>query len=86
VDNPNLSEITKSMLRSYGDLPFKGYYDYYHDNLKGSMIWDMRLGYEFTKFSISLIVKNLFNNSYTLRPMFVEPPRSYTLQFIYQIN
>jgi len=86
VDNPEITETQERALKALGDLPFKGYYNYYYENIKGSMIWDLRVGYAFSKLSLSLIVKNLLNNSYTLRPMFIEPPRTYTLQFIYQIN
>jgi iron complex outermembrane receptor protein len=85
VDNPKISDMQRKALKSYGDIPFKGYYNYYYENLKGAMVWDARIGYSFSKLSISFIVKNLFNNSYALRPMYIEPPRTYTLQLMYQM-
>jgi iron complex outermembrane receptor protein len=53
-----------------------------HD--KGQMIFDVRLGYDFTdKFKMMLLAKNILNTQYMLRPAFIEPPRNYTVQLSY---
>ena len=87
IDNPNLEDFQRSIFTEYGDLPFKGYYEYYNskDNQRGSLVFDARISYIIKDITLSFIAKNLFNKSYTLRPMYVEPPRTLTLQLVYNI-
>ena len=87
IDNPNLTPPDLLPLKSYGDLPFRGYYEYYHskNNQKGSLVVDARISYIIKDITLSLIAKNMFNKSYTLRPMYVEPPRTFTMQLVYNI-
>jgi outer membrane receptor protein involved in Fe transport len=48
---------------------------YRADNNKGFTVYDIRAGYEFLKyFKISLLVKNLTNEAYTIRPAIMEAP------------
>lgn len=87
VDNPNLSPMRRAMLKQLGDLPFRGFYNYCEAHKNGSLTFDARISYSFTDaISLSFIVKNIFNNDYTLRPMYLEPPRTFTLQFKYNLN
>lgn len=87
IQNPKQSDIyIDNILKPLGDLPFSGFYYYYNDNLKGSLVFDARISYKFKDVTCSFIVKNFLNKSYTLRPMFVEPPRSFNLQILYSIN
>ncbi|HKC66953.1 MAG TPA: TonB-dependent receptor [Bacteroidia bacterium] len=51
----------------------------------GYSIFDARLNYRITpRQRISLICNNLFNVAYMLRPMKIEPPRTTSLQYIYE--
>ena len=53
----------------------------------GSCILNLRLGYNWKdRITATAIVKNVANSEYTLRPAFVEPPRSYTLLVTYQFG
>lgn len=87
IDNPNLTPFRVAVIKSLGDLPFRGYYNYFHDkNNQGSLVFDARASYIINKVTLSVIVKNLLNKSYSLRPMYVEPPRTITLQMVYNFN
>jgi outer membrane cobalamin receptor len=47
----------------------------------GTHIFDMRIGTEVTKkIKVSFVVNNLFNKSYSLRPLKIESPRTFALQ------
>lgn len=49
---------------------------------EGTTVIDLRLGYNFTsKATLSLIIKNLFNNEYAYRPALIDAPRNFTLRF-----
>ncbi|MCQ2287046.1 MAG: TonB-dependent receptor [Bacteroidales bacterium] len=88
VENPTLSATRIKQLKAMGDLPFCGYYNHFNseDYQNGSFVFDARVSYKFKYVSLSFIVKNLFNKSYTLRPLYVEPTRTFTLQAVFQIN
>ncbi len=48
----------------------------------GTHVVDMRVAVQITPSSrLSLIINNLFNNAYSLRPLFPEPPRSFIVQY-----
>ena len=84
--NPTLPSAQAALAASIGDLPFTGYYNYYFSHLKGSFVLDIGISYHITKnLKASFVVKNILNNEYTLRPMYVEPPRSFNLQLLYGI-
>jgi len=88
IYNPNLSARRIKQLRAMGDLPFEGYYNYFHspDYQNGSFIFDARASFIIKDITLSLIVKNILNKSYTLRPMYIEPTRTITVQVIYNLN
>jgi outer membrane receptor protein involved in Fe transport len=51
---------------------------------KDTWIIDARLMYQLTKnATASIIVKNILNFEYTERPAYIAPPRSFTMQFVY---
>jgi len=81
--NPNSG--SKVLIKSYGDVPFYGFYNFFQKNKKGSVTLDLRASYYFDKVSLSFIVKNVTNRLYALRPLYAEPTRTYTLQLIVKI-
>ncbi len=84
--NPNLNPATAALVSQMGDLPFKGYYDYVQNNQKGAITFDAGITYNLMKnIKVSFVVKNILNKEYTLRPMYLESPRTYNLQFVYDI-
>ncbi|NNF01376.1 MAG: TonB-dependent receptor [Bacteroidia bacterium] len=65
----------------------KGVTKFRKQNFGGDLIIDTRVGYKFSEEArINFIVKNLLNEDYTLRPAFLEAPRSYTFQLTYQFQ
>ena len=85
INNPEVSESTKKLLRAYGDVPFYNFYNFFHREEKFPLTLDLRASYYFDKVSLSFIVRNVTNRLYTLRPLYAEPPRTYTLQLIVKI-
>lgn len=83
--NPENSEIKNKMLRGL-DLPFYGFYDYYHKHDKGSFVLDARVSFFVKHFTLSFIVKNVLNECYYLRPMYMEPTRTFTFQLVYDLH
>ena len=83
-NNPTLTDINKKQISSFG-VPFYNFYYYYHDNKKGSMTLDLRAGYCFPKVNLNFIIKNVTNRLYALRPLYAEPPRTFTLQLVVKI-
>jgi len=52
---------------------------------KGDFVMDLRAGYSYKeKISFNVMVKNISNTEYTLRPGLIEAPRNYTFQVGYQ--
>lgn len=80
AENPDLPELRRNILRNMGNLPFSGFYNYYQNNQKGSLVFDAHISYNFNKTTLSFIVKNIFNKEYSLRPLYTEPTRTFTLQ------
>jgi len=61
---------------------FPGLKNYRIENNTGFVVFDFRLGYQFTSASkIAFIIKNIFNNEYMGRPGDIMPPRNITLQY-----
>lgn len=58
------------------------YMDYFHKHNKGIWVLDARVNYSFSKrHKLSFVVKNFMNKSYSLRPLKIEAPRSFVLQY-----
>jgi iron complex outermembrane receptor protein len=58
------------------------YREKHHD---GNFIVDCRVGYAFGIFKVSLIVNNLMNTEYSLRPITIEAPRTTSVQVLVNI-
>jgi iron complex outermembrane receptor protein len=62
---------------------FPGLKEYREENNSGNIVFDIRASYSFTASTkLSFIVKNMFNEEYMGRPGDIQPPRSFTLQFL----
>lgn len=62
------------------------YTDYFEKNNGYRYIHDVRLAYKINeKMRFSLVINNLDNKLYSLRPMKIEAPRSTAIQFIYKL-
>jgi outer membrane receptor protein involved in Fe transport len=71
-----------------GDPPFDAVKEFREQN-KGmaTILVDTRLARRFMKedqASISLVIKNLLNQTYEIRPALIAPSRSYAIQFSYK--
>ena len=61
-----------------------GIIQYRQEHPNGTTVWDVRLGYEIQKWTITLVVNNVANLEYSLRPMKIEAPGSFSLQVIWK--
>jgi outer membrane receptor protein involved in Fe transport len=60
-----------------------GLADFRDNHRAGDYVIDIRTSYQLTPSSkISLVMANLLNRTYSLRPMFPEPPRSFIVQYV----
>ena len=50
-------------------------------NNKGDYVFDVRLGYDTGRGMVTLVVNNLLNRAYTIRPLKIEKSRTITLQY-----
>jgi len=58
------------------------YRNYFEHHNNGNLIFDTRLSYKFGQYhKIAIIVDNLFNRMYSLRPLKAEPMRKFTIQY-----
>ncbi len=65
-----------------GSLQEIRYLDYYENHNNGNLIFDARVSYTYhEKHKISLVVSNLLNRTYSLRPLKIEPMRTTMLQY-----
>jgi len=61
------------------------YVDYWKNNKVGVTIFDARFGYHISEqVKISIVVNNILNKEYTLRPMKIERPRTTAVQCVYK--
>lgn len=80
----NIDEIFEATnpLSSTGSDIVPGLKRYREENNNGDWIWDFNLGYSVNdNSSFQLVVKNIVNNSYTIRPALPEAPRTFVLQY-----
>lgn len=74
----DFEEVTEN---SGGSLQGIRYIDFYEEHNKGNLIFDTRVSYTFLeKYKAAIIVSNLMNKTYSLRPLKVEPLRTVMLQ------
>ena len=62
-----------------------GIVEYRENHNKGNFIVDFRVSYLIKDFKISLMMNNVFNTEYSLRPITIEAPRSTSLQVVMTI-
>jgi len=63
-----------------------GLREYREKNNKGEVIFDFRLGIDLNESSrISVLVKNMFNSEYMIRPADVQAPRSFAVQYLMRL-
>ena len=75
----DFEEVTTN---SGGSLQGIRYKDYYESFNNGNLILDARISYSFLKLhKIALVVSNLMNRTYSLRPLKIEPMRTTMLQY-----
>ena len=68
------------------ELPFYGIGEFMRKNEWGSIVLDLRASVDINHFTISFVVNNLLNAEYSLRPLYIEAPRTYTLQMVYRFQ
>ena len=85
ANNPTIGSATSESLKKDGDVPFYNFYNFFQENKKGSLTLDLRASYFLKNVTLSFIVKNVTNRLYALRPLYIEPPRTFTLQLIVKI-
>lgn len=62
-----------------------GITDYREQFNDPNLIWDLRVSYELKKhFKFAIVVDNVLNKEYSLRPITIEPPRTTQIQIIYK--
>lgn len=63
------------------------YMDYFKEHQHGIWIFDARVSYQFNeKHKLAIISANLFNKSYSLRPLKIEQPRTIMLQYTLKLD
>lgn len=66
------------------NLFISGVEDYRNENQEGNLVCDFRLGFQFTKkVRADILVNNVFNEEFLIRPGFLGPPRTYSLRLNY---
>ena len=82
--NEENSPATIAFWSNMGTLPFTGYANFAKAHNKGSFTLDLSISYKILEqLEVSFAVKNVLNNEYTLRPMYLEAPRNYVLKIVY---
>lgn len=74
----DFEEVT---FNSGGSLQGIRYNDFYENQQKGNVVFDTRVSYSFLgQYKAAIVVSNLMNKTYSLRPLKVEPMRTIMLQ------
>ncbi|HRW76628.1 MAG TPA: hypothetical protein P5563_12035, partial [Saprospiraceae bacterium] len=64
-----------------------GVFDFRQANDKGFVLMDLRAGFQITpRLESWIILKNMLNEAYSMRPGLLEEPRNLTLRLNYQIQ
>lgn len=64
-----------------------GIKQYREEHNTGINVYNARIGLQATKvISVSFVVDNLFDLSYSLRPLKIEPPRTFAIRFTYKVG
>ena len=63
------------------------YMNFYNSHRFGNWIFDARVSFNFNdSHKLALIGSNIFNRSYSLRPLKIEPPRTISVQYTYKLE
>ena len=63
------------------------YMDYFNAHRFGNWIFDTRISFNFSEqHKLALIGSNIFNRTYSLRPLKIEAPRTIMLQYTYRFD
>lgn len=63
------------------------YMDYYEANNNGNWIFDARISYEINDMhKIAVVSANIMNRVYSLRPLKIEQPRTFMLQYSFKLD
>ena len=76
-------EVLTAFLPQLADIRYLDYWAANKEN--GVVVFDARIGYEFKKGNrIAVVVNNILNRSYSLRPMKIESPRTIAVQYLWK--
>lgn len=82
-----IKDFEETTAASGGDKQNIRYMDYFNSHRFGNLICDARFSINLNKnHKLALIGANIFNRSYSLRPLKIEPPRSIMLQYTWKIS
>jgi outer membrane receptor for ferric coprogen and ferric-rhodotorulic acid len=63
------------------------YQDFFAAHRFGNWIFDARISFNFSdEHKLALIGTNILNRTYSLRPLKIEPPRTFTVQYTYKLE
>ena len=83
----NIDKVFEADVIGNGTYFLPGLAEYRLLNNRGSFVVDLRVGYKFKQnYRIGFMVNNLLNAEYTSRPGDIQPPRTFLVQFQYQIR
>jgi outer membrane receptor protein involved in Fe transport len=66
-------------------LPFQGNVAFMEKHKNGAFLLNLRASVEIKNITVAVIVNNVLNSEYVLRPMYIEPPRLTTVQLTCKI-
>lgn len=67
-------------------MPFDGMNKYMDEHQNGSFVLDLRASVELGSFTIAVMMNNVLNSTYALRPLCVEAPRLTKVQVVYRFT
>jgi iron complex outermembrane receptor protein len=76
LDAPNHA----AWLEKSDPLPFQGNYNFMEKHKNGAFLLNLRAAVELKNITIAVLMNNVLNSEYVLRPMHIEPPRLTTVQ------
>ena len=81
------SDEADQLVGSFAELPEWGLEEWLNDKPKLPWIWDFRAGYNLSDaHKVSVVVSNLTNAEYSIRPLAIESPRLVNLVYTYEIH
>jgi iron complex outermembrane receptor protein len=66
-------------------LAFNGIRNFMENQSNGSVVFDARVSYKINKFKVAVIMENILNAEYSVRPLGIAPTRLSTVQLSYRI-